>query len=139
MFDLGQYPGAVASPSPSDRVVWELHRIESWQEAELFALQCAPVAFQLAYGKYRDEHAIRWKAGKRFVHERVEDGENAGVIKQTPILVQDGPFSASNVVDQFLAMSKEVPRDIVDFVVARLRDHPEYVNRAAGSAPGPST
>ena len=99
----------------------------------------APVAFQLAYGKYRDEHAIRSKAGKRFVHERVEDGENAGVIKQTPILVQDGPFSASNVVDQFLAMSKEVPRDIVDFVVARLRDHPEYVNRAAGSAPGPST
>ena len=25
-----------------------------------------PVAFQLAYGKYRNEHAIRWKAGRGF-------------------------------------------------------------------------
>lgn len=27
LFDLGEYPGAVASPSPSDRVVGEPHRI----------------------------------------------------------------------------------------------------------------
>jgi gamma-glutamylcyclotransferase (GGCT)/AIG2-like uncharacterized protein YtfP len=37
LFDLGEYPGAVASPSPSDRVVGELHRIESGQEAALLA------------------------------------------------------------------------------------------------------
>jgi hypothetical protein len=96
-----------------------------------------PVAFQLAYGKYRDEHAIRWKEGSGFVHERVDDGENAGVIKQAPILVHDGPFAAADVVERFLGESGELPRDIVDFVLARLREHLAYVNRAAGSARDP--
>jgi hypothetical protein len=49
-----------------------------------------PVAFQLAYGKYRDERAIRWKAGRGFA----------------------------------LEISAEVPGEIVEFVVARLREHP---------------
>jgi hypothetical protein len=84
----------------------------------------APVAFQLFYGKYRDEHAIRWKAGQGFVHERVDDGENAGVVKQAPILFHDGPFAAANVIAEFLAISGELPGDIVQFVVARLREHP---------------
>lgn len=86
----------------------------------------APVAFQLCYGKYRDEHAIRWKSGEGFRHERVDDGESAGVRKQSPILLHDGPFFAAGVVAQFLTEADEVPRDIVDFVVARLREHPEY-------------
>lgn len=85
-----------------------------------------PVAFQLAYGKYRDEHAISWKAGRGFVHERVDDGESAGVIKEVPILVADGVFEAARVLDQFLALAAELPRDIVDFVAARLRENPQY-------------
>ena len=34
-----------------------------------------PVAFQLCYGKYRDEHAIRWKAGQGFVRITVKTVE----------------------------------------------------------------
>jgi hypothetical protein len=30
------------------------------------------------------------------------------------------------VLEQFLALSSEVPKDIVEFVAARLREHPEY-------------
>lgn len=37
LFDLGEYPGAVPSALPSDRVVGELHRIEPGQDAALFA------------------------------------------------------------------------------------------------------
>ena len=37
LFYLGEYPGAIASLSPSDRVVGELHRIVPGQEAALFA------------------------------------------------------------------------------------------------------
>lgn len=85
-----------------------------------------PVAFQLAYGKYRDEHAIRWKAGRGFMHQRVDDGENAGVVKQTPILIADGTFEAVKVLDRFLQLSSEIPREIVEFVAARLREHPEF-------------
>jgi hypothetical protein len=83
-----------------------------------------PVAFQLAYGKYRNERAIRWKAGRGFAHQRVDDGENAGVVKQAPLLVPDGVFEAGKVVAHFLEISAEVPGEIVEFVVARLREHP---------------
>jgi hypothetical protein len=87
----------------------------------------AIVAFQLAYGKYRDEHAIRWKASRGFAHERVDDGENAGVlVKQSPILIADGAFDALDVLARFLELSAEMPQEIVDFVAARLREHPEY-------------
>lgn len=82
-----------------------------------------PVAFQLAYGKYRNERAIRWKSGEGFVHRRVDDGESADVVKQAPLLVPDGAFEAEKVIARFLEISTELPRDIVEFVVARLREH----------------
>ena len=85
-----------------------------------------PVAFQLAYGKYRDEHAIRWKVGRGFVHNRVDDGEGESLGKETPLLLPDGAFEAKRVLTQFLALSSEVPQEITGFVAARLREHPQY-------------
>ena len=87
----------------------------------------AIVAFQLAYGKYRNEHAIRWKAGRGFVHQKVDDGESAGVlVKQAPILLADGAFDAVGVLERFLELSAEVPQEIAGFVADRLREHPEF-------------
>jgi len=91
-----------------------------------FGEDAKPVAFQLSYGKYRDEHAIRWKAGRGFVHHRVDDGEITGMVKQAAILVADGAFEAAQVLKRFLELSGEMPRDLVEFVSARLREHPEY-------------
>lgn len=85
-----------------------------------------PVAFQLAYGKYRNEHALRWKAGRGYTHHRVDDGEGRINGKSVPMLFPNGAFAAANVLDKFLEISVEVPREIVDFVAARLREHPEY-------------
>lgn len=84
------------------------------------------IGFQLAYGKYRHECAIRWKKGKGFAHDAVDDGENAGVIKQAPILVMNGAFHAAQVLSRFLELSRELPADIVEFVRARLEEHPEF-------------
>ena len=85
-----------------------------------------PVAFQLAYGKFRDEHAIRWKVGRGFVHHGVDDGESNAIGKEAPLLVPDGAFPANNVLQRFLALSEEMPQEIVEFVAARLREHPEF-------------
>jgi len=85
-----------------------------------------PVAFQLSYGKYRDEHAIRWKAGRGFTHYSVDDGESGAVTSDAPLLMADGPFAASRVATRFRALAAELPRDVVDFVIARLREHPEH-------------
>ena len=86
----------------------------------------AIVGFQLAYGKYRSEHAIRWKADRGFLHQRVDDGESGALVKAAPILLADGVFDAAGVLERFLELSAEMPKEIVDFVAARLREHPEF-------------
>lgn len=88
--------------------------------------QGRPVAFQLSYGKYRNEHAIRWKAGTGFSHYSVDDGESGALTNDAPLLVADGLFAASRVLQRFLELAAEMPRDIAGFVAARLREHPEY-------------
>jgi hypothetical protein len=85
-----------------------------------------PVAFQLSYGKYRNEHAIRWRAGRGFTHHRVEDGEGNAVNRDAPLLMADGLFDASRVLARFRELSAEMPRDVADFVAARLEEHPGY-------------
>lgn len=86
-----------------------------------------PLGFQLSYGKYRNEHAIRWKADRGFAHYGVDDGESGGAPhSQAPILVAGGVFEAAQVLRRFRELSAEVPPDIVEFVSARLREHAEY-------------
>ena len=85
-----------------------------------------PAAFQLAYGKYQNEHALRWKAGRGYTHHRVDDGEGRITGKSVPILFPDGVFQAASVLDEFLKLSAELPPGIVEFVATRLREHPEY-------------
>ena len=84
------------------------------------------VGFQLAYGKYRNEHAIRWNQGRGFGHYKVDDGEEGPVGKGIPILTADGGFNAKRILDQFLEIACDIPQDIVAFVAARIREHPGY-------------
>lgn len=85
-----------------------------------------PVAFQLSYGKYRGERAIRWKMKRSFSHYRVDDGTASAFGLGAPLLMAGGAFDAPRVLKRFLELSTEMPREIADFVAARLREHPEY-------------
>ncbi|MDP2240587.1 MAG: hypothetical protein Q8K18_10570 [Burkholderiales bacterium] len=84
------------------------------------------MAFQLAYGKYRDEHAIRWEARRGYTHHRVDDGESGALSNDAPILVADGVFDAPRVLKRFRELAAEMPREIADFIAARLQEHPEF-------------
>ena len=86
----------------------------------------APQYFQLCYGKYHDEHALRWKPGHGHTHYRVDDGAEAGFGGGTAFLIDDGPFDAGRVLDQFQALSVELPLDVVQFVTDKLQAHPNY-------------
>ena len=86
----------------------------------------SPIAFQLAYGKYRKERALRWKAGAGFLHRAVDDGESTAVRREAPILVADGYFDVVAVLDRFIELSAEIPKPIVDFVSDKLREHPNF-------------
>jgi hypothetical protein len=80
----------------------------------------------LAYGKYRNEHALRWKADQGFSHYAVDDGESGSPGKEAPILEPNGAFPASQVLKRFLELAAEMPSEVVDFVARRLREHPDY-------------
>lgn len=63
-----------------------------------------------------------------FLHMAVDDGEGGGVgYKGTPILVAGGHFDATRIGHRFAAASAELPREIVEFVGDKLKQHPNYV------------
>ena len=87
----------------------------------------APVGFQLCYDKGQGEHALTWKVGAGFAHSGVDDGESVVGLryKASPVLVPDGALDIERLTEQFAASSAEVPPDIVQLVLARLRRHPD--------------
>lgn len=61
----------------------------------------------------------------------IDDGEGVGIkYKKTPILIVDGSFDANSLSDRFAAASAQLPREIVEFVEGKIRQHPNYVHRA---------
>ncbi len=86
-----------------------------------------PVAFQFCYDKGHRERALTWKRGSGFSHLAVDDGEgNDLVYKGSPILVADGRFEARAVAQRFSEAAAGLPADIVELVLSRLREHPDY-------------
>ena len=79
-----------------------------------------PVAFQLAYDKYRNEHSISWRAGKGFQHFKVDEGNPFSGKAQTPLLHATGIFRPGLLIDQFKSLSGEMPAPIASFVIAKL-------------------
>jgi hypothetical protein len=90
-----------------------------------------PTAFQLCYDKYQRERALTWQNGRGFFHAAVDDGEDEPLrFKQTPVLVTDGSFDATTVLNAFLTSSRNVPPHLVQFVSGKLA---EYANRLHGT------
>ena len=83
------------------------------------------VGFQLCYDRPRYERALTWWRGRGFAHDKVDDGEGSALTyKRTAILVPDGPFDATRVLERFEAAARELPPDLVHFVCAKLRQYP---------------
>jgi hypothetical protein len=91
----------------------------------------APTGFQLCYDKPHSEHALTWTPELGFLHTAIDDGEGFDIkYKETSILIADGYFNANRLSDRFAAASARLPRGIVEFVEGKLRQHPNYVDRA---------
>ena len=82
-----------------------------------------PVAFQLAYDKYRDERSITWDTEKGYRHYAVDEGNPFAGKTQTPLLFADGVFDANRIIDLFKSLATEMPPDIATFVLHKLSDY----------------
>lgn len=83
--------------------------------------------FELCYDKTGTERSIKWSRTRGYSHMAVDDGEHRpGKYKQTPIMLQDGMFDARAVYLSFLEASRSLPREISDFILHALEQHPDY-------------
>lgn len=80
--------------------------------------------FQLCYDRKKHERALTWMLGKGYSHNRIDSGEDHAMrYKGSPLLVADGKFDASEIAGRFLEASGNLPREIRDFVLAKIAEY----------------
>ena len=102
-----------------------------WFESDYFDLFIwqdaggAFVRFQLCYDVELNERALVWSDREGFYHDGVDQGDGGpeGERGQVPILVRDGKFDSGTVVPRFEREAAQMPADVRDFVIAKMRDH----------------
>src|SRR5215813_9799779 len=113
----------VAQANPSLKRRWfesDYFDLFVWQD-----LDGAFVRFQLCYDVELNERALVWSGSEGFYHDGVDhgDGGSGGSHGQAPIFVRDGKFDSGTVVPRFERESGEMPADVRDFVLAKMREH----------------
>lgn len=77
--------------------------------------------FQFCYECAHESKAITWQEGRGYLHCGIDDGEGqAGVSKQTPILVSDGTFDKGVVLAAFRAASEGIEPALRSVVTDKL-------------------
>ena len=102
-----------------------------WFESDYFDLFIwqdlggAFVRFQLCYDVELNERALVWNDREGFYHDGVDHGDGGPEDGrgQVPILVRDGKFDSGTVVPRFEREAAQMPADVRDFVIAKMRDH----------------
>ncbi|MBN1697656.1 MAG: hypothetical protein JW881_09095 [Spirochaetales bacterium] len=79
--------------------------------------------FQLCYDKENTERSLTWKNRSGFEHNKIDNGEKPGRAKMTPILVPDGLFSKDEIAERFKASSRNIDREVADFVYKKLTSY----------------
>ena len=78
------------------------------------------VEFQLSYNKSENEKIILWSKKEGFSHQGVDQGEHPGKVKRSPIIVPDGIFQKTLVLEKFIKESQDIDRDVANFVIQKL-------------------
>lgn len=113
-YDTFQHPGEMKRRWFSD----DYFDVIVWQDNA-----CAITEFQLCYDKNGKERAVTWTRGGGFRHNRIDTGESSPLKNQSPILLADGLFPASEVLGIFIVNSGEIEPYIRSFIADRLKDY----------------
>jgi hypothetical protein len=80
--------------------------------------------FQLCYDPDRKPRALTWSKKYGYRHSGIDYGEGVpGGAKNSPVLAQDGLFDAGATERRFAGAAAELPADIREFVLDRIRRH----------------
>ena len=78
------------------------------------------IGFQLCYDKEIKQKALTWLKDDGYQHSRIDDGDNPGKMKSSPVLEADGHFDREGIGRRFLETRGDVPEKIADFVYDRI-------------------
>ncbi len=82
-----------------------------------------PVGFQLCYpGAGRREHALTWRAGGGFAHNRVDTGDTRPDKNLAPILVADGNVPWEKLRRDFAEHCAGLEPALQEFITTRLAE-----------------
>jgi len=78
------------------------------------------VGFQLCYDKEADQKALTWLKQDGYRHSRVDNGDNPGKMKASPVLEANGHFDREGIGRRFREKRGDVPEKIADCVHSRI-------------------
>ena len=105
--DVRQVPGEPRrrwfSDEEFDLIVW-------------FDPEAQIIGFQLCYDKETEQKALTWLKHEGYRHSRIDDGDNPGKMKASPVLEANGHLDREGLGRRFLESKGDVPENIADFV-----------------------
>ena len=109
--DVKQIPGEPArrwfSDEDFDLIVW------TDPEHEM-------IGFQLCYGKGSEQKALTWLKEEGYQHSRIDDGDNPGKMKASPVLEANGHFDREGIGRRFMENKGDVPGKTAHSVYDRI-------------------
>jgi len=80
--------------------------------------------FQLNYSVRDDPHSLTCSVGGSCTHARIDEGEDSpGRFKGTPILVSDGVFEKTPVLERFQASSLKLDTKIKNVIIEAIQNY----------------
>ncbi|MEQ1775063.1 MAG: hypothetical protein ABL891_14900 [Burkholderiales bacterium] len=83
----------------------------------------AIVEIQLCYDRTLRERVLRWRDSAGFAHHGIDGGDQSLFKNMTPIMVADGVFPLTDVLERFDARATHIEPRIRDFIRERLLDY----------------
>lgn len=82
-----------------------------------------PIGFQFCYDKRFWEHSLSWTEQAGYNHTAIDGGESrSSRHKGSPILVANGAFKASRILDEFRQEAQALPSAFTQFVEAKISE-----------------
>jgi hypothetical protein len=78
------------------------------------------IGFQLCYDKETKQKALTWLKDDGYQHSRIDDGDNPGKMKASPVLETDGHFDREGIGRRFWENKGDVPEKIAGYVYDRI-------------------
>ena len=78
------------------------------------------IGFQLCYDKETEQKALTWLNQEGYRHSRVDDGDNPGKMKASPVLEADGHLDREGIGRRFRENRGDVPDKIADCVYNKI-------------------